>query len=143
MSDYLKELHLVDLLSEKHKELRKKVMELWLQKDGEYISDTESHMLGMLEIKNMTVAECARKMNISRQATHKCSKKLIERGYIVTSSIEGNNRDILLALTERGDEYCSEMLKLKKTLEEEVAKKIGKENVKMLKNLLKKEWIEN
>ena len=49
MDDYLKDLNLVDLLSEKHKKLRKEVMKLWLEQHGEYITDSESHMLGMIE----------------------------------------------------------------------------------------------
>ena len=38
MDDYLKDLNLIDLLSEKHKKLRKEVMKLWIEKNGEYIT---------------------------------------------------------------------------------------------------------
>ena len=51
MDNYLKDLNLVDLVSEKHKKLRKEVMKLWLEQHEEYISDSESHMLGMIDIK--------------------------------------------------------------------------------------------
>ncbi|WP_242832635.1 MarR family transcriptional regulator [Clostridium saccharoperbutylacetonicum] len=79
MDNYLKDLNLIDLVSEKHKKLRKEVMKLWDKQHGEYISDSESHMLGTINIKETTVAEIARKMNISRQAAHKCSKKINRR----------------------------------------------------------------
>ena len=141
MDDYLKDLNLIDLLSEKHKKLRKEVMKLWIERNGEYITDTESHMLGMLDAKSMTVAEIARKMNISRQGAHKCAKKLIDSEYITMNAIEGNNRDKLLVLTKKGEEYCSEMLILKQRVEEEVCKNIGGENVEFLKEILRTDWI--
>ena len=142
MDEYLKDLNLIDLLSEKHKKLRKEVMKLWIEKNGEYITDTESHMLGMLDAKSMTVAEIARKVNISRQGAHKCAKKLIDSEYIIMNAIEGNNRDKLLVLAKKGEDYCREMLILKQKVEEEIINNIGHESVEFLKNLLRKSWID-
>jgi DNA-binding MarR family transcriptional regulator len=141
MNDYLQNLNLIDLLSEKHKKLRKEVMKLWLERQGEYITDTESHMLGTLEAKSMTVAEIARKMNISRQGAHKCAKKLIDSEYIIINDIEGNNKNKLLVLTKKGEKYCSEMLILKQRVEKEVCNNIGSENVEFFKKFLKVNWI--
>lgn len=142
MDEYLKDLNLIDLLSEKHKKLRKEVMKLWVEKNRKYITDTESHMLGMLDAKSMTVAEIARKMNISRQGAHKCAKKLIDSEYIIMNAIEGNNRDKLLVLDKKGEDYCREMLILKQQVEEEIINNIGHENVELLKSLLRKSWID-
>jgi DNA-binding MarR family transcriptional regulator len=142
MDEYFKELNLIDLISEKHKKLRGKVMKLWSEKKGEEITDTEAHMLAMLEIKSLTIAESARKVKVTRQAAHKCVKKLIDRGYVVLSSIEGNNRDKLIVLTPKGKEYCMEMLKIKEEIEEEIATKIGRENVELLKKYFRESWIE-
>ncbi|MDR3598264.1 MarR family transcriptional regulator [Clostridium sp.] len=142
MDNYLKDLNLVDLVSEKHKKLRKEVMKLWAKQHEEYISDSEAHMLGTINIKEMTVAEIARKMNISRQGAHKCAKKLIDSGYIIMKSIEGNNRDKLLVLTKKGESYCNEMLILKKQVEDEVIKNIGYKNVESLKEFLRKDWMD-
>lgn len=144
MDNYLGDLNLVDLVSEKHKKLRKEVMKLWVGQHDEYISDSESHMIhmiGTINIKEMTVAQIARKMNISRQGAHKCAKKLIDNEYIIMNAIEGNNRDKLLVLTKKGEEYCSEMLILKQRVEEEVCKNIGCENVEFLKEILRTDWI--
>ena len=144
MDNYLGDLNLVDLVSEKHKKLRKEVMKLWVIQHDEYISDSESHMIhmiGNMNIKEMTVAQIARKMNISRQGAHKCAKKLIDSEYIIMNAIEGNNRDKLLVLTKKGEEYCSEMLILKQRVEEEVCKNIGYENVEFLKEILRTDWI--
>ncbi|MHC1749653.1 MAG: hypothetical protein AB9856_15385 [Cellulosilyticaceae bacterium] len=143
MNDYLQTLNLIDLVSQKHKKLRKEVIRLWLEKNEEEISDTESHMLGMLEIENITIAESARKMNVSRQAAHKCAKKLIEKDYIMIKAIDGNKRDKLMGLTKKGEAYCYEMLKIKKQIEEEIASNIGHQNVALLKDCLRKDWINN
>lgn len=142
MDNYLETLNLIDLISEKHKKLRKEVMKLWDEKHSEYISDSESHMLGTINIREMTVAEVSRKMNISRQGAHKCAKKLIDNGYIILKSVEGNNRDKLIVLTEKGDEYCTEMLILKKQLEDNIIKKLGIENIEFLKDFLRKDWLD-
>jgi DNA-binding MarR family transcriptional regulator len=142
MENYLGTLNLIDLISEKHKKLRKEVMKLWDEKHSEYISDSEAHMLGTINIREMTVAEVARKMNISRQGAHKCAKKLIDNGYIMLKSVEGNNRDKLIVLTEKGEEYCTEMLVLKKQVEEEIIKKLGIKNIEFLKDFLRKDWLD-
>ena len=44
MQTYLNENNLVDLISDKHAKLRKKVIEAWVQNGEEKITDTESYM---------------------------------------------------------------------------------------------------
>lgn len=140
IEEYINNLNLIDLVSEKHKKLRKKTFKLWAERNLENISGAETHLLAMLSIKNMTIADCARKMNLSRQAVHKCSKDLIAQNYITFFSIEGNHRDKLLQLTDKGTNYCIKMLNLKEEIEREITENIGSENVEFLKNLLRKEW---
>lgn len=143
VNDYLNDLNIIDLVSEKHQDLRKKVRELWVKNGEEDVSQTESHMLAMLEIKSMTIAETARKINISRQATHKCAQNLISNGYIKITLIEGNQRDKLIMLTEKGKKFCSNMLILKKKVEKHIEKNIGKKNLEKLKQCLKENWIDD
>lgn len=143
VNDYLNDLNIVDLVSEKHQDLRKKVRDLWVENGEEDVSQTESHMLAMLEIKSMTIAETARKINISRQATHKCAQNLISNGYIKITPIEGNQRDKLIMLTEKGQNFCSNMLILKKKVEKHIEKNIGKKNLEKLKQCLKENWIDD
>lgn len=143
VNDYLNDLNIIDLVSEKHQDLRKKVRELWVKNGEEDVSQTESHMLAMLEIKSMTIAETARKINISRQATHKCAQNLISNGYIKITPIEGNQRDKLIMLTEKGQNFCSNMLILKKKVEKHIEKNIGKKNLEKLKQCLKENWIDD
>jgi len=120
--------------------LRKKTNDLWIEKNTVNISGAETHLLAILSIKDMTIADCARKMNLSRQAVHKCSKSLITQNYINILFVEGNHRDKLLKLTDKGISYCNEMLELKEQIEREIIEKIGVEDFRFLKNLLRKEW---
>ena len=143
MNDYLKDLNIVDLVSEKHQQLRTKVRKLWIENGEEDINKTESHMLAMIEIKSMTIAETARRINMSRQAAHKCAQNLISRGYIIANNIEGNQRDKLIMITEKGKNYCSNMLILKEEIESEIEKNIGKENLNKLRKCLKEKWIDD
>lgn len=85
----LGDLNLIDLISEKHANLRKMVRDEWANKGEEYISDTESYMLALLERQKMTVSQLARQIDISRQGAHKCAKGLLERGYLEISAEDG------------------------------------------------------
>ncbi|QAA33113.1 MarR family transcriptional regulator [Clostridium manihotivorum] len=142
MNEYLKELNLIDLVSEKHKRLRSEVMKRWIDKDGEEITDTESHFLAMLNKNSMTIAQAARKIRVSRQAAHKCAMKLIDEEYVKVIPIEGNKKEKLVLLTAKGQSYCDEMLKIKKKIEDEISLRIGKDKTEELKVLLRTDWID-
>ncbi len=141
MKAYLNDLNLVDLMSEKHKKLREEVLKLWHEENGEPINDTESHLLGIIEKSQVTMAESARELNISRQAAHKCTQRLVDRGYIFIESIEGNKRNKQLVLTEKGEAYCNDMSDIKAKLEAEITSHLGGELVETLKTVLRKNWI--
>ena len=102
MQTYLNENNLVDLISDKHAKLRKKVIEAWVQNGEEKITDTESYMIAIIHKESTTVAQIAKKIGMSRQGAHKCAKVLMERGYIKIENHQDNSRDKLLCLTDKG-----------------------------------------
>lgn len=138
---------LIDLISDQHKELRRELMEQWSKQhppestDRMPMTETEAHFLAMLNQENLTVAESARRMNISRQGAHKCAKQLIERGYISLSEIEGNMKEKPLHLTQKGEEYTREMDQLKATIDQRILKKIGQEAYDYLLHAMDSRWI--
>jgi DNA-binding MarR family transcriptional regulator len=140
MKDCLKNVSLIDLVSEKQQELHVKIVSIEEERWGENVTQSESHILAVIEEENMTIAEAARKINVSRQAAHKCVQGLITRGYISTTSIEGNQRDKLIVLTEKGKKYSREMLVIKKEVEEEIEESIGKSNTELLRQCLNSRW---
>ena len=105
------------------------------------MTETEAHLLAMLNKENLTVAESARRMNISRQGAHKCAKQLIERGYLSSHEVEGNLRDKSLRLTQKGEAYTYEMDQLKASLDQLIRKKIGQEAYDYLFTTMKTSWI--
>lgn len=140
MKSYLENLNLIDLISEKHSELRIRVRNSWAEKGEEPITDTESHILALLEREPLTVSQIARKINISRQGTHKCAQCLISKDYIRVEAIEGNSRDKILLLTDKGIRFCNETLIIKEKFEADIKKSIGEDNFKILKETLKATW---
>lgn len=136
-----KNLNIIDLISEKHIILRREVEDRWKAIDEEEISHTEALLLAKISMGRIALAEVARQANVSRQAMYKCAKKLEERGYLKFVADESNNK--YTELTEKGIEYCKKSIKLKEKIEEEISKVIGVENLKLIKELLNKKWIDS
>ena len=134
-----KNLNIIDLISEKHIILRREVEDRWKAIDEEEISHTEALLLAKINMGRIALAEVARQANISRQAMYKCAKKLENRGYLKFVADENNNK--YTELTKKGIEYCEKSIALKEKIEEEISKVIGLENLKLIKELLNKEWI--
>ncbi|WP_051507177.1 MarR family winged helix-turn-helix transcriptional regulator [Saccharibacillus sacchari] len=129
---------LIDLMSDKHLFLRKKVAEL----DGEELNRTETHILAVVETAvKVSISEIGRAVNLTRQGTHKSVLGLIERGYLEESQDTANRRDRYVRLTSKGQQACDRQLAVKRELELEIAQKLGQEHVEWLKRLLVEEWI--
>lgn len=133
--DYLA-TNLVDLISERHKELRNKVRTIWKENGGEDISNTETYILSLVENIDITMAEIARIIGISRQGVHKSVKNLVERGYLEIQSMDNSQREKTVKLTEKGKEACNSMEKIKEEIEEEIRLNIGEERMELLKDIL-------
>ncbi|MEJ8305247.1 MarR family winged helix-turn-helix transcriptional regulator [Saccharibacillus sacchari] len=129
---------LIDLMSDKHLFLRKKVAEL----DGEGLNRTETHILAVVEkAVKVSISEIGRAVNLTRQGTHKSVLGLIERGYLEESQDSDNRRDRYVRLTSKGGQTCNRQLAVKRELELEIAEKLGQEHVEWLKRLLAEDWI--
>lgn len=133
-------VNLVDLMSEKHLFLRRKVGEL----DGEELNRTETHILAVVEQNgSLSISDIGRAVSLTRQGTHKSVLGLIERGYLAESEQSDNRRDRRVTLTDQGQQACDDQLAIKRELERRAAEKLGAENVEWLKRLLLEEWLED
>jgi DNA-binding MarR family transcriptional regulator len=136
----ISQLNLVDLISEKHLALRKKVTDM----SHDEMNRTEAHILVMLEeYGRLSVSELSKIIQISRQGTHKCVQRLIKEGYLELADAEGNLRDKPITLTEKGHLCCKQMLEIKTHIEQEIMKKIGPEQVVFLRKLLSEDWLDS
>ena len=132
-------LNIIDLISEKHISLRREVEERWSESGDEEITHTEAMLLAKINMGKISIAEVARQANISRQAMHKCAKKLENRGYL--KFISNENNQTYTILTEKGVLYCEKSNELKEKIEKEIEDILGEENIKIIKKLLEKKWI--
>ena len=132
-------LNIIDLISENHIKLRKLAEDRWLETGEEEISHTEGFLLAKISMGKISISEAARQANISRQAMFKCAKKLEQRGYLEFGIDETNNK--YACLTDKGNNYCIKSKNLKETIENEICKNIGKENLEILKKILNKNLI--
>lgn len=135
----VRNLNIIDLISEKHITLRREVEERWSKSGEEDITHTEAMLLAKINMGKISLAEVARQANVSRQAMHKCAKKLEEKGYLEFIASESNQT--YTSLTEKGSLYCKKSNELKDIIEEEITQKLGEENMKLIKKLLECEWI--
>ena len=135
----IKKLNIIDLISEKHITLRREVEERWSESGEEDITHTEAMLLAKINMGKISLAEVARQANVSRQAMHKCAKKLEEKGYLEFIASESNQT--YTCLTEKGVLYCKKSNELKDIIEEEITQKLGEEDMKLIKKLLECEWI--
>lgn len=141
MEENLEGLNIIDLISEKHIVLRREVEDKWASSNEEEITHTEAFLLAKISMGRISLAEAARQAHISRQAMFKCAKKLEEKDYLKFVVEEDHNK--YAVLTSKGQAYCQKSQELKMNIEDEIAEVLGKDNVLLLKDLLKKNWAKN
>ncbi|MDA3733557.1 helix-turn-helix domain-containing protein [Niameybacter massiliensis] len=140
MQSYFENLNIIDLISEKHAQLRKMVRDTWVEQGNHYLTDTESYILALVERSPMTVAQLARIIDISRQGAHKCVQGLISKGYIKSEILEGNCKNKVLTLTQKGILFRQETLTIKEKFEQDIKTSIGEEHFNLVKQTLQKTW---
>jgi len=136
----LKNLNLIDLLSERHLEVQKKAEQLWNENSDIYLSNSEWFIMARIYKKQPTIAYVTKHVGISRQATHKFIKNLSEKGLVDIQDVTYNKRDKCIRLTDLGEECYEKNKLLKVELEEEIASQIGADQFQLLKDILKSDW---
>lgn len=140
MSFDLKNLTLIDLISEKHAYLRRKAEQRWESHSDIHFSHSELFLLSRVNHDNLSISQAASILGVSRQAMQKSVKKLETSGYIVSRFKEGNKRDKFLFLTKSGQELCDVNEQLKLDLEHELEAILGKSEIENLRKLFVRHW---
>lgn len=137
----MQNLDLIDLISERHVQLRNITEKLWNDRSNIYISNSEWFILARIySRKNPTISYVSKQVDISRQATHKFIKQLEEKGLVEISNVENNKKEKGLTLTKLGEACYEKNESLKAELEKKIADKIGMEQVTVLKEILMSDW---
>ncbi len=141
MSDFLASLSLIDLISEKHKELRSLVLEQVRTLCEHPIAEHELYLLSLIRYQPLSISEAARFMKVSRQAAHKSTKHLIELGYVAQSEDTQNRRQARLQLTAQGELLYQKTEGVKQALQQQLSEKIGHQQLQQLCQLLQQQWL--
>lgn len=104
------------------------------------LTNAEARILAVLRGEELTIAELARRLAVSRQAVHKIISKLVQRKLLKLQPIEGNSRDKRIVFTQAGVALKQTAEQALQELEQEVETALGSRNLKLLKSLLRKEW---
>ncbi len=139
-ADFLGTLGMIDLISEKHKQLRHITMAKIAESVDDKFSEMEIYLLILNQHTPMSLSESARYMNISRQAVHKHAKYLSTLGYIEVTSSDSNRRDKVVELTQAGKLLGEQINAIKTELELELEKELGSENYRKIIGLFRSEW---
>ncbi|MGY3716304.1 MarR family winged helix-turn-helix transcriptional regulator [Sutcliffiella cohnii] len=135
-----KNLDLVDLISERHGQLRKISEQLWNDNSSIYISNSEWYIMSRVYKKQPTISYVTKHVDISRQATHKFIKSLEAKGLVEVNNLENNKKEKCIKLTSLGEECYEKNEALKANLEKRIAEQIGEEQLAFLKQILKSNW---
>src|SRR5690554_902512 len=100
MKSNLENLDLIDLISERHLQLRSIAEREWNEKGDIHISNSEWFILARIYKKSPSVSQVTRRVDMSRQAVHKLAKSLQSKGLVEITDSRHNNRDKCLVLTE-------------------------------------------
>lgn len=140
LDNEFEKMDFIDSLSERHLELRKKLEQLWNDASQIPLSNSEWFIIAKIYKKKPTIADVSKKLNITRQATHKFIKSLEAKGLVIISNVEHDKRVKSIHLTPLGEECYEKHKVLKENLEYKISKHIGIENHKLLKEILKMDW---
>ncbi|WP_242222201.1 MarR family winged helix-turn-helix transcriptional regulator [Bacillus cereus group sp. BfR-BA-01380] len=140
LNSELQNLDLIDLLSERHSLVRKVSEKAWNYNSEIYISNSEWYIMAKIYKKRPTISYVTKNVEISRQAIHKFIKNLYTKGLVEINNVENNKKEKSIQLTALGEECYEKNEALKAQLENKIAEKIGVEQVKILKDLLKLDW---
>lgn len=140
MDSEFKNMDIIDMVSERHLQLRKLTEKRWNDSSDIYLSNSEWFIMARIYKKQPTIAYVSKNVDISRQATHKFIKNLEAKGIVEISSVEYNKKDKCIRLTKLGEECYEKSQSLKVNLEKEIADKVGSEQFTLLKDLLKLDW---
>ena len=140
MDTNLQKLDFIDVLSERHVQLRSITEKLWNDTSEIYISNSEWFIMARVYKKQPTISYVTKRVDISRQATHKFIKNLEAKGLVTISSLENNKKDKCIQLTKLGEECYEKNEALKANLEKKIADKIGAEKLEILKEILRLDW---
>lgn len=138
--DQMTPTRLLDILGERHDQIRRISEQAWNEQHDIYISNSEWYVLARVYQKNPTIAEVTRNVHVSRQAIHKLIKNLKTKELVTVTDHPTSKKDKCIALTELGVRCYEQNEMLKAKLEERIKDALGEESFNQLQRLLQTDW---
>ncbi len=99
-----------------------------------------SRVATLLDNGQCTVSKLSKTLGISRQATHKAIKNLLERDFVTMENPSDNKKVKIIELTPLGEETFKKRKVILQKIENDIVLKIGAEKLLLLKEILMLEW---
>ncbi|WP_210124354.1 MULTISPECIES: MarR family transcriptional regulator [unclassified Staphylococcus] len=136
----LHELDFIDLLSERHAQLRQ-LTETAANVDQESkISSSEWYIISIIGAETYTLSELTAFVKLTRQAIHKTVKQLEQKELVVLKAVTGNKKEKCVNLTTLGRDLWQRNQAYQQELEQHIKTTIGVAQFEQLKALLQTDW---
>lgn len=136
----LHELDFIDLLSERHAQLRQ-LTETAANVDQESkISSSEWYIISIIGAETYTLSELTALVKLTRQAIHKTVKQLEQKELVVLKAVTGNKKEKCVNLTTLGHDLWQRNQAYQQELEQHIKTTIGVAQFEQLKALLQTDW---
>ncbi|EJY95088.1 winged helix DNA-binding protein [Staphylococcus arlettae] len=136
----LHELDFIDLLSERHAQLRQ-LTETAANVDQESkISSSEWYIISIIGAETYTLSELTALVKLTRQAIHKTIKQLEQKELVVLKAVTGNKKEKCVNLTTLGHDLWQRNQTYQQELEQHIKTTIGVAQFEQLKALLQTDW---
>lgn len=100
------------------------------------IRQSDMRVFGQLRGRSVKLSVIHKEMGFSRQAAQQAVERLVERGVLKVEMVEGNKRDKMVSVTEKGQELRALAASQIREIENSCAEIVGEEGKETLRQLL-------
>lgn len=136
----LKDLDMLDTISERHGELRNIIETKANDINGIHNSSSEWYIMAKLYESTLTFVEVTQAVNLTRQAIHKAIKQLEEKELVKVKNMTHNKKEKCVSLTYQGIKCIERYMTYKQLIETHIEAMIGPEQFQTFKMILQQDW---
>ncbi|MGW7977038.1 HTH domain-containing protein [Staphylococcus xylosus] len=141
MDKYIEETDLINLISDRHNDLRQKVEYITAQQlPHVHFSSSEWYLITIIKYGSPSLAELTRTINLTRQAIHKAVKQLEHKQVVHIEAVPNNKKEKRVTLTKSGIACYERYIDNKHQLIDYIASVIGISQTEQLQQLLQQDW---
>lgn len=136
----LHELDFIDLISERHAQLRQLTETAVNVGQESKISSSEWYLISIIGTETYTLSELTSLVKLTRQAIHKTIKQLEHKELVVLKAVTGNKKEKCVNLTAIGRDLWQLNRTYQQELEHHIKTTVGAAQFEQLKALLQTDW---